>query len=320
VPRLARPGRALASLGALLVLGLVALAVIGRGPQGWTLLDAQSAATFLPGRLPRLAGAAAAGGLLALAGTLLQRLTANPLASPEVLGVSGGATLGYAGVLFLAGAPTAIGLALGATAGGALALSVLAAVAMAGLMGQGRVLLAGIAVSAFALSVLSVLMSSGTPQAFAVLAWMSGSAAGLTAPGAVALCALLAVLTAAALAMARWLEILPLGASVARGLGLPLRAAWIGVILLAGLATGAATVLSGPVSFVGLMAPHLARGLGFATMRAHLAGAVLTGALLMLAADFGARMASFPYDLPLGLFASLLGTPWLIWLMLRRPR
>ena len=120
--------------------------------------------------------------------------------------------------------------------------------------------------------------------------------------------------------MARWLTILPLGGPVARALGVPLGRARAGIVLIAGLATGAATILVGPLSFVGLMAPHLARRLGLARARDHLAGSVLIGAALMLASDFGARMASFPYDLPLGLFASLLGTPWLIWLMLRRPR
>ena len=92
----------------------------------------------------------------------------------------------------------------------------------------------------------------------------------------------------------------------------------LALILLAGVATGAATVFVGPLSFVGLMAPHLARRLGLARPEHHVTGAALIGAGLMLAADFGARMAGFPYELPLGLFASLIGAPWLIWLMMRR--
>jgi iron complex transport system permease protein len=156
-------------------------------------------------------------------------------------------------------------------------------------------------------------------QSFAILAWLSGSSATLGPIGAGTLCLILLLLLAAATGMHRWLAILPLGGAVAQGLGVPVRTAWTLSVLIAGLATGAATVIVGPLSFVGLMAPHLARRIGFARAGDHVTGSVLIGAILMLAADFGARMASFPYDLPLGLFASLLGTPWLIWLMLRRP-
>jgi len=77
-------------------------------------------------------------------------------------------------------------------------------------------------------------------------------------------------------------------------------------------------LITGPLSFVGLMAPHLARRVGLVRPSDHLIGAALIGAGLMLFADFGARMAGFPYELPLGLFASLIGAPWLIWLMTRR--
>ena len=136
-----------------------------------------------------------------------------------------------------------------------------------------------------------------------------------------------ATLVAAAAAVAgaawlgrRWLAILPLGPEVAAGLGLPLARARLALIMIAGLATGAATVLVGPLSFTGLMAPHLARRLGLARAWDQLLGAALIGAILMIAADFGARMAGFPYELPLGLFASLLGAPWLIWLMMRARR
>ena len=71
------------------------------------------------------------------------------------------------------------------------------------------------------------------------------------------------------------------------------------------------------MSFVGLMAPHMARRLGLTRAADLVTGAALIGAALMLTADFGARMAGFPYELPLGLFASLIGAPWLIWLMMR---
>ncbi|KJZ19337.1 Fe(3+)-hydroxamate ABC transporter permease FhuB [Loktanella sp. S4079] len=313
------PARLLWALTIASVVLIVALLMLGRLPSGWSILDRESLSLFLPNRLPRLIGAASAGGLLALAGAILQRLTANPLASPEVLGVSGGAAMGYAGMVFLAAAPTAIMLTLGAAIGGALALALITLCVLGRNARPERLLLAGVAVSSLAASVLSLLMAVGSMKSFTILAWLSGSAAAMTSTGALALAVLLLVGTVCALTLSRWLAILPLGPDVARALGVPVKLATVAMVLIAGLATGAATILVGPLSFVGLMAPHLARHLGFARASDHLLGSMLIGVLLMLAADFGARMASFPYDLPLGLFASLLGAPWLIWLLLRRP-
>ena len=316
-PRLARPAPLLAGLAAGAVLLSLVLVWVGRVPGGWAVLDCDSFRAFLPLRLPRLVAAGAAGALLATAGAILQRLTANPLASPEVLGVSGGASIGYAAALFLFTAPGQGLLTLCTMLGGALALVLVATYARRRDMPAERVLLAGIAVSAMAAAALSAIMATGSAQSWQVLAWLSGSS-GKIGPGAAAALAVLAALTLAATGQARrWLQLLPLGAEVAAGLGLPLRRARIVLIALAGVATGAATVLVGPVSFVGLMAPHLARRLGFARAGDHVAGSALIGCVLMIAADFGARMAGFPYELPLGLFASLLGAPWLIWLMMR---
>ena len=276
-------------------------------------------AAFLPMRLPRLIAAASAGAALAMAGAILQRLTANPLASPEVLGVSGGASLGYAAVVFVAVAPTAALLGAGATIGGAVALALVAAFTASRDMPPERILLAGIAISALATAVLSAIMATGDARSWVILGWLAGSSSGVGMRGALALSLVAAGMLAACLGVRRWLALMPLGGETAIGLGLPLRRARLFLILLSGIGTGAATVLVGPLSFVGLMAPHLARRLGLARPSHHVTGAALIGAGLMLAADFGSRMAGFPYDLPLGLFASLLGAPWLIWLITRRP-
>ncbi|WP_240768805.1 iron chelate uptake ABC transporter family permease subunit [Paracoccus liaowanqingii] len=289
-------------------------------PGGWAVLDADSLAAFLPMRLPRLIAAAASGAALALAGAILQRLTANPLASPEVLGVSGGAALGFAAVTFGVAAPAAVALTLGSMAGGALALAIVIAFTTRRDMPPERVLLAGIAVSALASAVLSAMMAVGDARSWAILTWLSGSTGTVTMTGALALAALTGAVWLAALAARRWLALLPLGAGVAAGAGLNLPLVRLALVGLAGLATGAATLVTGPLSFVGLMAPHLARRIGLARPGDHLTGSALIGAGLMLAADFGARMAGFPYELPLGLFATLIGAPWLIWLMTRTPR
>ena len=316
-PRLSRPLPLLGALVAALVVLALVLVWIGRVPGGWAILDAQSFADFLPMRLPRLIAAAAAGAALALAGAVLQRLTANPLASPEVLGVSGGASLGFAAVIYLVTGPGAALLYGGTIAGGVVALLLVALYVLRRDMPTERILLAGIAVSAFASAVLSAIMAAGDAKSWVILAWLSGSSAAVTPPGALGLAAVALALWLAALGGRRWLALLPLGTGVAGALGLPLRRARLLLIVLAGIATGAATILVGPLSFVGLMAPHMARRLGLARPEHHLSGAALIGALLMLVADFGARMAGFPYELPLGLFASLIGAPWLLWLLMR---
>lgn len=317
-PRSRHPGRILAALALVLVVSALVLVWIGRVPGGWAVLDAESFAAFLPMRLPRLIAAAAAGAALALAGAVLQRLTANPIASPEVLGVSGGAALGYAGTVFAVAAPTAVMLGAGSMLGGALALGLVALFTARRDMPAERVLLAGIAVSAFASAVLAAFMAAGDARSWQILGWLSGSSSAVGMGAALGLAGMALALWVAALGTRRWLAVLPLGYGVAGGLGLPLRRARLVLIALAGLATGAATILVGPLSFVGLIAPHLARRMGLARPGDAVTGAALIGALLMLAADFGARMAGFPYELPLGLFASLIGAPWLIWLMMRR--
>lgn len=315
-----RPLRLLVSMGVALVGLTVILVWIGRVPHGWAVLDWESFRAFLPTRLPRLIAAASAGAALGLSGAILQRLTGNPLASPEVLGVSGGASLGFAAVIYLVAAPTASIEIAGAMAGAVLALVVLTGYVSRRDMPPERILLAGIAVSALASAVLSAMMARGDARAWAILSWLSGSSSAVEMPAALALAAISGLLWALAIVAGRWLAILPLGALVAAGLGLPVRWSQALLITLAGIATGAATILIGPLSFVGLMAPHVAVRLGLVRPAHHLTGAALIGAGLMLIADFGARMAGFPYELPLGLFASLIGAPWLIWLMMRSAR
>ncbi|OCX66530.1 Fe3+-hydroxamate ABC transporter permease FhuB [Thioclava sp. SK-1] len=300
----------------------VALAAItlvwGRVPLGWGMLPTQLWPQIVPLRAIGLLAAGASGALLASAGAVLQRLTANPMAAPEVLGVTGGASLGYAAVVWLVPAPGPIALALGAGVGAACALAVLLICVARADLGAARVLLAGLAVGAFSSAVLAVMTATGDPRAWTVLGWLSGSAARVTQTGAVALCALALLVLGVLILARRVLEILPLGTGIAQGLGLRGARLRIGLILLAGLATGAASVLVGPVSFVGLMAPHIARSLGLVRAGSFVAGAWILGAVLMVLAAWGARSMTYPYDLPLGLFATLIGAPWLMIALLRR--
>ncbi|MNL45653.1 Iron(3+)-hydroxamate import system permease protein FhuB [compost metagenome] len=118
--------------------------------------------------------------------------------------------------------------------------------------------------------------------------------------------------------LVRWLTLLPLGVTMSRSLGVPIAASRVVTLALCGLATGSASVLVGPLSFVGLIAPHIAARAGFIRARDHLAASFFLGAVIMAFADFGARTATFPYELPLGLFAAMVGAPYLIWLITRK--
>lgn len=302
--------------------GLIAFAVLSlflaRTGPNWIWLDPASFSELLPFRLPRMAAAAAAGGLLALSGAILQRMTGNPMASPEVLGVSGGAGTGYALSLLLLPAAGPWQLLGGSLAGAMAALLMVLAFALRRNLAPERLLLAGIAVSAFCSALLAALVATGNPKAWQILAWLGGTAASATPETAAALILCLALALGASLLASRWLTILPLGQAVPLSLGLPLRASRGVLILVAALATAAASLLVGPLSFAGLIAPHIVSRAGIRRTPGFLAGSALLGAALMAMADFGARTAAFPYELPLGLFASMAGTPYLIWLMARK--
>ncbi|SEK28092.1 Fe(3+)-hydroxamate ABC transporter permease FhuB [Pacificibacter marinus] len=317
-PRATHPWKRVAAIVCVTLI-LTALSLLGgRGPDGWGIISGDIAATFLPLRATAILAAASAGALLALSGAVLQRLTANPMAAPEVLGVTGGAALGYAATLFLFSVPSPFTLAFGSSTGAAVTLIILSAYAMRSDMAPARLLLAGLAVGAFASALLAAVMASGDPRAWSLLGWLAGSASRASVSGALALSVMAVVGLGASLLVSRWFDILPLGAGVARGVGLPLGRVRLGLVLGAGLATGAASVLVGPVSFIGLMAPHIARSLGLVRPASFLAASWCLGVLLMTVAAFGARTASYPYDLPLGLFATLIGAPWLFVALLGR--
>ncbi|MER8630254.1 Fe(3+)-hydroxamate ABC transporter permease FhuB [Mesorhizobium opportunistum] len=304
----------------LLAFTLVAAAlalVVGRGPTGWSLASGDLLADLAAWRAPRIGVAAAAGAMLAAAGVVIQRVTGNPLASPEVLGVGTGAGAGLTGVLTVS-ATAGLGWQLAGSALGALAaLTVMLAIAARAKFGAQRLLLAGIAMSALCSAVITATIAMGNAQSYILLRWLSGSTGQATALDTWVALACLPPLSLPLFLAARWLDILPLGPDSARGLGVPVAGGRLMLILVAALLTALAAMVVGPLSFVGLIAPHLARLIGFSRARVHLAGGMLLGALLMIVSDWLSRMAAFPYELPAGLFASLLGGPYLVYLLAR---
>jgi len=292
--------------------------VIARLPGGWMLLRGDLFWELFPARWPRMVASASAGGLLAMAGAMLQRLTANPMASPEVLGVSGGAGVGFALAVSVFANPGTPELFLGAGCGAIIVLFGVSLFANRRDLPPERLLLAGISISAFSSAILSALLAVGDQRSWQILAWLGGSAA--ATPGtAIFLAVLTAIVLTAGLFFTRWLTILPLGSATSLALGMPLANARTLMVITAGIATAAASLLVGPLSFVGLMAPHIAQRAGFEPADSRLVASVLIGATLMVIADLGARTVTFPYELPLGLFAAFAGAPYLIWMLGKRP-
>lgn len=302
-------------------LGVLVLAALffGRAADGhWTLLPPDLYANILLLRFPRVLAALSAGAMLAVAGAILQRLTGNEMASPEVLGVGAGATIGVTVTIFIVAAP-GFGSQIASAAAGALAvLAVVVGLALRGGLLPERVLLAGIALSAMIDAIVGVLSSSGDPRAMFLLRWMSGSTYGVEPAVAMAVALLAFLFVAAAVLAHRWLDLLPLGPASAAAIGVPLARSRLSLFVLAGLASAAATLCVGPLSFIGLMGPHLARECGLVRARPQILGAALLGGGLMVAADWIGRTIVFPYQIPAGLVSALVGAPFLMLLMRRK--
>lgn len=310
--------QAFALIGVGLVLAILAGLFIGRTLDGgWTLLDPNLAAELLPMRAPKVFAALASGAMLAVAGVILQRLTGNEMASPEVLGISAGATFGVTVALFIVAAPGLAGQ-LGFAAFGSFAvLAIILVFSLRSQLAPERVLLAGIALGAMVDAVVGVLASIGDPRALLLLRWMSGSTYNVDGLTAVTVTLVAVLLVSASLLARRWIDLISLGPAPATALGMPLTLSRLLLFALAGLMSAAATLSVGPLSFIGLMGPHLAREAGLVRALPQMAGAAALGGGLMVLADWAGRMAFFPYQIPAGLVSALVGAPFLM-LMLRR--
>jgi ABC-type Fe3+-siderophore transport system permease subunit len=307
----------------LLVLAAILLGIatlfLGRDGTGWFIAQGATLDTVLPWRWPRILAAAAAGSMLAATGCILQRITGNAMASPEVLGVSSGAGVGLAAILIFV--PGAAGEAefAGALAGSLAALLLILTLSAQHHFGPERLLLSGVAIGALSGAIVTTVIARGGLEAMRLLDWLSGSTQRVTPRDAVAAALLAFILIAPLPFLSRWLSILPLGTALSRSIGLNQRLAGGCIILIAALLSAASALFVGPLSFVGLMAPHLARLSGVSRPVPQLAAAVLIGIVLMLFADWMARTLTFPYQLPIGLFASLVGGPYLVFILNRRP-
>jgi iron complex transport system permease protein len=291
---------------------------VSRGLDGWHIARLPEIDAMMFWRLPHTVAALAAGVLLAVAGTLIQRVTANPMASPDLLGVSSGGALGIVVVLFAGLTPSPAVLFVGCLGGAVATLALLLWFGARASFAPERLLLIGVAISALFQAVVSALLASGDPRGGLLMNFIIGSTYYVQPSAAYTAAAIALAAFVLGPLMSRWIETLSLGSTMADGLGVPVVRARFAILVLASVLTAAATLIVGPLSFVGLIAPHVARYSGARRPAAQMFVAAIFGALLMGFAEWLGRQLMFPEEMPAGLVATLIGGPYLIVLTLRK--
>ena len=278
--------------------------------------DAATRSVLLAVRLPRVLAGFGVGGLLALSGALLQALFRNPLADPYVLGVSGGAAV--AALLAMIAGAAAVIVQSAAVAGALAAVGIVYLLARGG--GTARLLLTGVVLASACGALVSVLLAlADSSRVRGMVFWLAGDLEWAVNPWLSAGAAALAV--AAAIALARPLNVLAAGELRARTVGLALEAWRTLLFVVCATLTALAVVSAGTVGFVGLITPHAVR-LSFRTSdhRIVAPAAALAGGMLLAAADLLARTVAAPRQLPVGAIMALVGAPLFVTLLRGRAK
>lgn len=266
-------------------------------------------------RLPRTLAAFACGGLLALAGALMQVLLRNPLADPYILGISGGAGVGALLAIFF-------GLGVAGLNGFAFAGALLAILVVFGLAhGDGswtqtRLLLTGVMVAAGCGAMITLLLSIAPEERLrGMLFWLMGDfSQGVNPKFALIGLIVIGLLTAP---LARDLNVLIRGNDTAKALGVSVRFVRIAIYVLASMATAVSVTTAGSVGFVGLVIPHLTRMMVGNDQRILLPTSILAGGIFLVLADALARILIAPQQLPVGVVTALIGVPVFLYLLNR---
>lgn len=314
-------------LGALAIGFAVASLLVGSGElgpgqvmRGLLAHDSTSASIIVwQLRLPRTLLAVLIGAALAVAGTVIQALTRNPLAEPGLLGINAGAALAVVTGIAVFGGGSALASTWFALVGAACAaLLVFVISTRRSRASPTRLLLAGVALGA-SLSALTGIVILRDATAFTTFnSWVVGSltSRGMDVVGTVA--PFLTLGFALALLSGRTLNVLTLGTEQATSLGIPVRLAVGAAVLSVTLLCGAATAAVGPISFIGLVVPHVSRLIWGADQRRILVSSLVLGPALLLAADIVGRIISFPGEIEAGIVTAFLGAPVLLFLIARR--
>ncbi|WP_282085832.1 siderophore ABC transporter permease CdtC [Streptomyces tendae] len=272
-------------------------------------------------RVPRVLAALGAGAALALAGTLVQAVTRNPLAEPNVLGVTGGGALGAVILVTTVPAAGTWGVAGAAFAGSAVTAVLVFGLAARGGFRQNRLVLVGIGVASGTAAMISLLIVLTDPfNATKALTWLSGSTYGRTMPDVVPVALALVVGIGVAVARRTELDLLSLDEDTPRLLGLRVAPGRLGFLVLSVVLSATAVACAGTIGFVGLVAPHAARALVGRRHVRVVPVAILLGATLVCAADLLGRTVIAPAQLGAGLMTAVIGTPYFLYLLVRSRR
>jgi len=267
-------------------------------------------------RLPRTITGALVGANLAVSGAILQGIMRNPLADPHIIGISSGA--GLAGVLVMLAFPAYSWLITPAAFLGAMGAAVMIYLLA---WKQGiqpvRIILAGVAVSAFLSAGISALMILYSERVHGALVWLVGGLSARSWPEVSMLVPYTAIGLILAFLASRPLNLLLLGDDLARGLGLRVELTRLAMTAVAALLAASAVSVAGLLGFVGLIVPHAARLLIGSDYRFLLPASALLGAALITGSDTAARLLFAPAELPVGILMAALGAPFFLFLLRR---
>jgi iron complex transport system permease protein len=279
--------------------------------------DAMSLMLIKNYRLPRTLVGALVGAELAVAGAMLQSVTRNPLADPHVTGVSAGAGLVAVGIFLAVPTFPMTLVPLAALVGGVVAGAIVYTVAWRGGIHPGRLALSGIAISTVLSAGTSALLLKYSLTANAAMVWLAGGLWGRNWDHLQALAPWALPALGLAWLLGPRIDVLALGDDVARGLGAAVERERAMIMALAVLLAASAVAVAGPVGFVGLVIPHLARIVAGGAFRRLLPVAALLGAALVVLSDALARSLFAPMELPAGVFTALIGAPYFLYLLRR---
>ena len=324
--RPARPWIAWAAAG--LVLAAMMLAALVFGDKDLTLLDvlrtlagsAPDALTHdavIDHRLPRMLVAGLAGAALAVSGLMVQGVVRNPLAAPDLVGIAPGASVGALVVLIaLPELPNGL-LPVAAFVGAWVSFSIVYALSWSQGISPTRLALVGIGASAAAGAITNLIIIKNPMQLTTALTWLSGSTYARGWNQLAQMLPWMLVLLPLAWLTARWLDLFALGEDVPRSLGMALERSRLAMLAIAVALAAAAVAVVGAIGFVGLLAPHASRMLVAGRHRLLIPFTAMIGGSLLIAADTVGRTLMAPDEIPSGLIAAALGTPYFLWLLWR---
>lgn len=266
-------------------------------------------------RVPRALIAAAIGASLAIAGALIQAITKNPLADPNVLGINYGASFFVVfgvTVLSVSSMTTIMLMSFLGAATGAAASYLLGSIGRDGLTPL-KIILAGAALSALFSSFTQGMLVLDAQGLDSVLFWLTGSVAGRTTEMLSAVWPIMAACWMTALLLGRQINVLMMGEDAAKGLGQRTLAVKIAAGAIIGILAGCSVAIAGPIGFIGMVIPYVARFFAGIDFRWIIPYSALLGAILLLLSDIAARFVIMPEELPVGVVTAMVGLPFFIY-------